>query len=191
MANPTAPFGIPANVLTTIGPGQIWVADFGTGAAETGVTSASAALPTGASGFRVVGYTDDGTEYAYALSTDNIVVAEEIEAVGVVPTGVDQQVSFTLAEATASNLQMALNNGSQWVAGTVNTPVAGQEKLVTIVQECPSGARWVFRKCIQGGTTGVQWKKAPDKHQIAAEFHLMKVDSNPSIKIFPSAAGTV
>lgn len=191
MAAPTTPLGTPSNVLTTIGPGQLWVADFGTGAAEAAIVNASGALPTGATGFRMVGYTDDGTEFAYALSTDNIVVAEEIEAVGVVPTAVDMQVSFTLAEASASNMQLCLNNGSTFVGGTVNTPVAGQEKLVTWVQECPSGARWVFRKCIQGGTTGVQWKKAPDKHQIGAEFHLMKVDTNPTIKIFPSAAGTV
>jgi len=53
----------------------------------------------------MIGYTDDGTEFSYALSVDNIVVAEEIEAVGVVPTAVDMQVSFTLAEASASNMQ--------------------------------------------------------------------------------------
>src|SRR5882762_679821 len=160
MAVPSTPLGTPANVLTTIGPGQLWVADFGTGAAEAAIINSSGALPTGATGFRMIGYTDDGTEFSYALSVDNIVVAEEIEAVGVVPTAVDMQVVFTLAEATGQNLQFALNNGNATVgAGAqIVTPVAGQEKLVTIVQESPSGARWVFRKCIQGGTTGVQWK---------------------------------
>lgn len=187
MAVPQTPLGSPANVVQTIGPGQIWMADFTSGA-ESAITTASVALP---SGCRNVGYTDDGTEFSYALSTDNITVAEEIEPVGVVPTAVAASVSFTFAEATASNLQAALNNGSVWVGGQVGPSVPGQEKYVTIVQECPSGARWVFRKCLQGGTTGVQWKKAPNKHQIAAQFNLQKIDANPSFKVYPNAAGQV
>jgi len=51
------------------------------------------------------GYTDAGTEYAYALSTDNIVVAEEIERRRRAYR-VDQQISMILAEASASNMQL-------------------------------------------------------------------------------------
>jgi uncharacterized Fe-S cluster protein YjdI len=189
MATPTAPLGTPSNVTQTIGPGQLWMADYGTGAFEAGITSASAALPSGA---RNIGYTDDGTEMAYTYSTDNVVVAEEVEPLATPVTAVAGSVSFTFAEATAANLLAVLNNGSVFVGGYVAPAIPGQEKTVTIVQECPSGARWVFRKCLQGGGNPLaQWKKAPDKHQIAAQFNLQKVDANPSFRVYPNAASQV
>lgn len=190
MAVPTAPLGTPNNVTQTIGPGQIWMADFGaSGTYEAAITSASGELPSGG---RNVGYTDDGTEFAYTYSTDNVTVAEEIDPLATPITGSSSSVSFTFAEATASNLLSVLNNGSTFVGGSVGPALPGQEKFVTLVQECPSGARWVFRKCLQaGGNPLMQWKKAPDKHQIAAQFNLQKVDANPVFKVFPNASGQI
>src|SRR5690242_7898922 len=135
MAKPTAPLGTPNNVTQTIGPGQLWVADFGDGSLEASITSASAALP---SGMRSIGYTDAGTEMAYTYSTDNITVAEEVEPLGTPVTAVAGAVSFTMAEATADNLLLVLNNGSKFVGGYVAPAIPGSEKTTTIVQECPS-----------------------------------------------------
>lgn len=192
MAVPTAPFGTPSNVLTSIGPGQLWLLDYGDGTAELALTGRDTPM-SGVDGAYMVGYTDAGSEYQYAISSEGVPVAEEVEDIGTYVTSVTQQVTFTMAEPTARNLQAAINGGLQRTSDTdpIGFAVPGQEKRVTIVLDANNGARWVFRKTLQGGTTTVPFAKGPDKHQIAAEFHVEKVDANPSVRILPNDDGLV
>lgn len=192
MVAPTAPFGTPSNVTTAIGPGKLWLLDYGDGSPEKALTGRDTPM-SGVDGAYMVGYTDAGSEYQYAITSEGIPVAEEVEDIGTQVTGVSQQVAFTMAEPTARNLQAALNGGVERTALTdpVGPPIPGQEKRLTIVLDANSGARWVFRKVLNGDTTTVPFVKGPDKHQISATFKVEKVDANPSVRILPSDDGLV
>jgi hypothetical protein len=54
-----------------------------------------------------------------------------------------------------------------------------------------SGARWLFRKCLQAGTLEVGNKKAPQKRLLPVTFRLEKPTGQQPFIAHPNAAGLV
>jgi len=156
--------GTPNNV--TAGPGWLFVAPYldTLPAFPTDVTT-----PLGTT-YVPVGYTEEGNTFSYAVTREDLLVAEEVSPVKSYTTKVDTKVTFSMAEATAANLILALNGGVVATPTEVEPPALGAEQYVTLVLDTDSGARWLFRKCIQTGTVEIGHKKAPAKTLIPVEF---------------------
>lgn len=174
--------GSPANI--SLGAGELFVAPLGT----TEPIDAATALPVA---WRSIGYTEDGSTFAYAVASSPVLVEEELEAVRHVTTGRSGSVAFAMAEATAQNLALAINNGAGAAPTTVEPVAAGSELRVMLVHNAVSGARWVFRQCFQTGSLSVANKKAPAKKLLAVTFSLEKPATAQTFKVYPSAAGLI
>lgn len=174
--------GTPSNV--DIGPGEIWVAPAGT----TMPTDATTGLDAD---FRDVGYTDGGVTFNYGITVEGVTVDQELEAIRQETTSRNASITVPLAEATQKNLAMALNVGADVASGAFEPPDLGDEVRIIIVFEAASGARWLFRQCLNAGSISLTNAKAPAKRIIATEFRLEKPDGAKPFKIFPSAGGLI
>jgi len=174
-----------------LGPGLLYVGP---------VTSADpsdndTALPT--TDYRPVGYTEEGSSFAYETTTEDITVAEENDPIRTVPTGTTSTLSFSMAEMTWENLQLALNAGSSVAAvpptaPTLIEPVTpGEEVRVKLIWDSDYGSRWIFRQCIQSGTLTIDRKKAPDKGLLPVEFKCERPAAGAPFAVIPSADGLV
>ena len=136
-------------------------------------------LATGwASSWVNLGYTHDGNQFSYALDTDKVEVAEELDPLQIVATGRTIQVKFILAEITASNLKRALNGGTITSGAgfvTFDPPtITGAVRAMYGWQSDDSQERWVFRQCFSGGTVEINRRKGADKAGFAFELNLEK-----------------
>jgi hypothetical protein len=68
-------------------------------------------------GWVPVGVTKDGSTFEHAPKTATIEVAEYLLPVRIVTTGVEDKVSFEIAEMTAKNFGFSLNGGSVTTRG--------------------------------------------------------------------------
>jgi hypothetical protein len=155
----------------SLGPGVLKVAAVGS-AEPTDLVSAWPAAYTD------LGYTFEGSEFSNELSTANVEVAEELYPLYIVPTGIVTQVKFVLAQLTARNMQLACNGGTILTGSgyvTFDPPAAGTPTRYMYGWQSDDGQeRWIFRQCLNGGTTTVQRKKGADKAGIAFELNLEK-----------------
>lgn len=136
-------------------------------------------------GWILLGYTETGSEFNYALTSGNVEVAEELDPVLISTTGRTSTVTFTMAEMTASNLALAMNGGVIIIAentpGTdpdiviVEPPDIGSEVRVMIGFESEDHTeRWVMRQCFQTGTMKIVRAKGTTIAGIAVVFSLEK-----------------
>jgi hypothetical protein len=174
----------------SLGPGYLYIAVLGT----TEPTDLATAWATVSASWIQLGYTDDGSEFTYDISSDKVEVAEELDPIRVALTARDPKLAFDLAEVTASNLKRALNGGtitSGTGIVTFEPPDLGSEVRTMIGFESEDHTeRWVYRQCLQTGGLGMARKKGADKTTIACEFSLEKPASGlPIFKaIFASPA---
>jgi len=174
-----------------LGPGLLFVGD--TSAADP----PDATTPPSATAFRPVGYTEEGSSFAYETTSEDITVAEENDPIRTVPTGTSSTLSFSMAEMTWENLLLALNAGSSAgttppTAPTLIEPVEpGTEQRVKLIWDSDYGSRWIFRQCIQSGTLTIDRKKAPDKGLLPVEFKCEKPPTGAPFAVIPSASGLV
>lgn len=136
-----------------------------------------------------LGYTHDGNEFGHALTLAPVEVAEELDALFQAPTGRAISVKFVLAQITAKNLQRACNGGTIVTGSgyvTFEPPPAGVPTYYKYGWQSDDGQeRWVFRKCINGGTATIPRKKGADKAGIAFELMCVKpAGVQPFIAIF-------
>lgn len=179
--------GTPGKVL--LGPGRIYIA----AVSATDPANASAVLPSAS--WTPLGYTEDGSEFTFEVSTEDVEVAEEIEAIKVVATGSSTSVTFEFAERTITNVAMALGLGATTTSGplepsTTQTPI----KIVWDSDEAPSAAnrRWLFRSCVPSGSVSFSQRKSPQKRSVPVTFRCSKASNgDASFKVFPSSDGTV
>lgn len=182
--------GTPANLTT--GPGTLHVAQYGT----TLPTARATALGTG---WYSPGYTEEGYAFSFQNSSEGMYVAEEKRPVRTYITEVTETVVFSMAEATNLNLSIAMNGG---VIDTDDpgydpeapiTPVADDaEARLSLVFDADNGARWVFKKCLNMGTTELARRKAPAKALIPVEFTLEVPDDGSSTwVVYPNASGHI
>lgn len=163
--------GTPSNVK--VGPGIIYIAPVGSTEPTDLITAWDAAWVE-------LGYTEAGHRFAYTPAYEPIDVAEELDPIRYESTGRQLSVGFSMAEMTARNLQIAFNGGTITPSGvapneivTFEPPDLGAETRVAIGWESDDGnERWVYRKCLQTGTSEMARAKSPAKTVIAADFRL-------------------
>lgn len=155
----------------SLGPGVLKVSPVG-GAEPTDLASAWPG------NFTDLGYTFEGSEFSNQLNTANVEVAEELYPLFIVPTGIVTQVKFVLAQITARNLQLACNGGTILTGSgfvTFDPPPAGLPVRYMYGWQSDDGQeRWIFRQCLNGGTTTLARKKGADKAGIGFELNLEK-----------------
>jgi len=155
----------------SLGPGVLKVAPL-LSAEPTDLASAWS------SAFTDLGYTFDGSEFSNQLNTAPVEVAEELYPLLVVPTGIVTQVKFVLAQITARNLQFACNGGTITTGSgyvTFDPPPAGTPTKYMYGWQSDDGQeRWIFRQCLNGGTSTMTRKKGADKSGIGFELNLEK-----------------
>lgn len=182
-----------ANVTTgdadevLLGAGVLYVAPIGT--AEP--TTASAALP---SAFREVGWTDQGSAIDIAYTNEGIPVAEEFYPVKYVTTGVEISVGFAMKQMTRANLALALNLGANAAsdASALEPPSPGEEVRVMLVLDTEEGARWLFRRAIQGGSVNIARQKAPNVALLPVQFRVEHPGGQDApFTVFPNADGVI
>ncbi len=164
--------GNPANVV--LGAGTIYAGPIGT-AEPTDLATAWAA------GWTQIGYTEEGNTFAYELSSEQVLVAEELDPVKQATTARNITVAFSHAELTATNLKRALNGGVVTPGPTGSTystyepPTLGAEDRIMLGWQSEDGLeRWVYRKCFQTGNISTARQKAPNKALIPVTFSLEK-----------------
>lgn len=137
-----------------------------------------------------LGYTHEGSDFSTQLNTAPVEVAEELYPLVVVPTGIVTQVKFVLAQITALNLQRA-NNGGTIITGsgfvTFEPPAPGSPTRYMYGWESDDHQeRWVFRQCLNGGTSTMTRRKGADKAGIGFELNLEKPAGVQPFKVIMS-----
>lgn len=191
-----------------IGAGTLYAAPLGT----TEPTAVTGAWP---SGWVPLGYTDSGNTWTYTPATSPVTVAEELLPVKNATTGVTATAAFSLAEATARNMILALNagvgtpgSGTGLVSGTTGTngdgsiwvepPVLGNEVRImlgwdSLPEAATSGTnpfgRAIWRQCFQTGALTKTRQSGANKVLITCTFSLEKpfTGFNPFREIYPAA----
>lgn len=186
--------GNPQNVK--LGPGRLYFAPLGT----TEPTVGSAVLP---SAWTPLGYTENGSEFGFALTNEDVEVAEELDPIDAVNTKRALTLTVEAAEATKRNLQVltgggaaALNDGTPF-----EPPTPGTEVGVMLVWDSSDTAgasgdilnrRVLMRKAVPSGNINIARRKAPAKTTLPAVLKLVKPDANNGpIKFFPDQSGRI
>lgn len=163
--------GTPTNVR--VGAGHLYIAPLGSDEPVDLDTDWDAA-------WTLLGYTEQGSEFSFGSTFEDVNVAEELEPILVLQTARNIAVNFAAAEMTAQNMSYAFNGGTIAGPGTLTTfepPAAGVYTPVMLGWESDDGMeRWVFRKCIQAGTVAIPRRKAPAKAQLPMSFRVVKPD---------------
>lgn len=174
-----------ANVIA--GPGKLYVAALGTTEPADATTALAAA-------FKEIGYTEDGNEFSYEVTREDVYVAETITPIRSYSTKVSAKIKFVMAEASSNNLAIALNKFSATHVATaaIEPPSSATEVRVMMVLDTDAGARWIFRKAVSVGSVMVPHKKAPNKTAISVEFTLEDPGAGAALfKVIPNASGLV
>lgn len=126
-----------------------------------------------------LGYTDEGSNFVFESTFEDVTVAEELDPVAIVQTARTATVNFALAEVTAANLQHAFNGGEITTdEGVVTFEPPDSSETPTLVMlgwESADGLeRWVFRRCLQVGSVDIARRRAPDKATLPMSFRCTK-----------------
>ncbi|MDT8916296.1 hypothetical protein [Amycolatopsis sp. PS_44_ISF1] len=155
----------------SLGPGRLYAAPLGTALPADLGTALDPA-------FKPIGYTEEGSEFSYELSSDPVEVAE-LDPVFYRTTGRNGTVTFAMAENTVRNLTLAFNGGTvtrtQSGAVKYEPPEPGSEVRRVLVFDSEDGEeRWVYPQVFQGGSVSMARKKGADKATVPVEFRLEK-----------------
>jgi len=173
--------GNPQNLA--LGPGYLYMGDIGTPEIVDLVTAWATVSPN----WKALGYTEQGSLFKYALATNPVQVAEELDPVQIATTGRTSTVTFMLAELTATNLMRAANApSSALTAGTGITsfepPDLGTEVRRMLGFESEDHTeRWLFRQCFQTGDMSIQRQKGAANATISVEYTLEKPASGAKL----------
>lgn len=170
-----------------VGPGTIYAAPLGT----TEPTSASGTFGTG---WQKLGYTTAGSTFTRSVTSATVDVDEEIYALRTVITAATGDLTFNLAEDTASNLLLALNAGigsslqpTSYTAlpdGSykIEPPPPGNEARIMVGWDAASsggaptdpGVRLILRQCFQTGNLAKASVKGNTPSSLACTFTMEK-----------------
>lgn len=163
-----------------LGPGKLY---FGAvGAAEPADLSTAIVGAT----WSFAGFTDEGHNFTYTPTYEDVEVAESLLPISKVATGQQMQVEFALAEITAANVQRSLNGATITSSGAGATAIDSVEPLafgateprVAILWQADDGSeRWIWRKCLQTGAVSIGRRKGAAKATIPLAFSLEPVSS--------------
>jgi hypothetical protein len=167
--------GTPANL--SLGPGTLYINNLN-GTEPTDLVTAWTSLSPNP--WTALGYTDQGSTFKYTIATGNVTVAEELDNVSIQTTGRSSDLTFALAEITATNLMRAMNapNGAVVTAGgvaTIEPPDLGTETRRMLGWQAEDASeRWIFRQCFQSGDMTIQRQKGANNATLALDFSLEK-----------------
>jgi hypothetical protein len=186
---------VPINALA-LGPGYLYWAPLASALPANTVVS-SVFTDTWPAAWLLFGATDDGSQFSYKLSTDDVEVAEYLDPTAVVSTGRELSIAFDLAQVHATNFKRVLNGGTITTTGSGATtlneyvpPDVGQEIRAMIGWESQnSDERLVGYQCFQTGEVKVARKKGSAKATLPTEWRFEKPSSGPPFKYW--TAGTV
>jgi hypothetical protein len=159
-------------------PGYLFWAPLAT-AEPTNTVTASKFSDAWGAGWLPLGATTDGSEFSYAIKTENIMVAEFFDPIKIVTTERSGSITFSLADFTAKKLQYALNGGATLVSTgattttmtTVEAPNPGNEVRAMIGWESlDNTARIICRQVIQSSEVKFSAKKAPAFSDVPCTF---------------------
>lgn len=157
-----------------LGPGYLYIGVLGTPEPANITTPWATVSPN----WIALGYTDAGSKVTYAVGSEKVEVAEELDPIAVALNSRDVNVEFALAEITASNLKRALNGGTITSGSgfvTFEPPDLGEEVRTMIGWESEDHTeRWVYRKCLQTGNMEISRAKGSAKATISCNFSLEK-----------------
>jgi hypothetical protein len=167
---------VPVNALA-LGPGFLYWAPLAS-TAPTNTVTGSVFTDTWPGAWLPFGVTDDGSEFSYKPSTDDVEVAEYYDPPAIVSTGREISISFSVAQVHATNFKRALNGGTLSVTGsgattlsTYTPPTVGSEVRAMIGWEAQdSTERLVLYQAYQTGEVKWSRKKGADKATIPVEF---------------------
>ena len=145
-----------------------------------------------ASGWTDVGYSEDGWTLEMDKTFEDIMVAEEIDPIATFKTAQEVRLTGELAQASQSNLLIALgggtittgdgNNGYQSGYNAITPPTTDNydEKSLLLIVDGPNGAdRHVeIPRAVNVGAFSMAHQKAPQKVVIATEFKLLAPKAN-------------
>jgi hypothetical protein len=169
---PTSPRGSASKVQ--LGPGQLYLNVLG----SPGPVNLSTAWSALTVPWIPLGYTAEGSEFTYEVSSDVVEVAEELDQIDEAETGRTIGLSFALAEMTAKNLKTAMNGGTITTGTGIVTfepPALGQTVKVMLGWESENAKeRWVFHECKQRGAISIARRKGAEKATIPVDFGVYK-----------------
>jgi len=143
-----------------------------------------------------VGYSEDGWTLEMDKTFEDIMVAEEIDPIATFKTAQEVRLTGELAQASMSNLQIALGGGTfteddaDYASGydSLKPPSTDDfdEKSLLLIVDGPSGAdRHVeIPRAINVGAFSMAHQKAPQKVVVATEFKVLKPKSVQSTNQF-------
>jgi hypothetical protein len=186
VTTPVAPRGNPSAIA--LGPGYLYANLLLNGDEPTDLVTPWETVDPG---WILLGYTETGSEFNYALTSGNVEVAEELDPVMISTTGRTSTCTFTMAEMTASNLSFAMNGGIIHYPADPNVepPYDTYSDDVVIVEPPDLGTevrimmgfesedhteRWVMRQCFQTGTAKIVRQKGTVIAGIAVVMSLEK-----------------
>jgi hypothetical protein len=184
-----APTSTKSTAEVAIDVGVLYAAPIGT--AEP--ASASASLDAA---WREIGYTEDGSKFTSTVDAQEVTVEELLDPVRYVNVKRKSSLSFMMAQATARNLLLALNQGAAGtvVGGQSIAPVAttSEVRVMLCWESEATGAnqsKLLIRQAYNVGNLEIDLKQAPDKHKIPVEFNLEKPTSAAAFTFFPNNSG--
>lgn len=177
-------------------PGYLWWAPAGT-AEPTHTVAGSVFTDAWPVGFLLLGATEEGSNFSFQTTTEQITVAEFLDPLKYVSTGRSGSIAFALASITATNMKRALNGGTITTTGTGATtmsaytpPVLGAEVRCVIGWESQdSTERLIAYQTFNTGQVSVQRRKGAAKATLPVEFGLEVPASGLPFKYL--TAGTV
>lgn len=184
-----------------VGTGVLYVASISNDGNATGDYVAFPADSTGAwadpgADWVDVGYSEDGWTLEMDKTFEDIMVAEEIDPIATFKTAQEVRLTGELAQASMSNLQVALAGGTFTADDTdygtgydsLKPPSTDDydEKSLLLIVDGPAGAdRHVeIPRAINVGAFSMAHQKAPQKVVIAVEFKVLKPKSVQSTNQF-------
>jgi hypothetical protein len=174
-----------------IGPGWLYVAPIGTAEPVANET----ALPVT---WLQVGYTEEGSTFAYNVTSEDVFVAEETSPVSTQEVKAEGSVKFALAQANRKNFGLALGLGTALTTDATSLEPAslGGRLFFMMIwdkEAVPTTAnvRHIYRKCFSSGGIELVRKKAPNKTTIGMEAKLYTPTGAKPFIIWPSDAGMI
>lgn len=182
------PVAVPIDAIA-LGPGYLYWAPLAS-AIPTHAVAGSVFTDTWPAAWLLFGATDDGSEFSYKPSTDDVTVAEYDDPVAVVSTGREISITFDLAQVNGTNLKRALNGGTLSTTGSGATllseytpPDVGAEIRGMVGWEAQdSTERLIMFQCFQTGDVKVSRKKGANKATLPVEYRAEKPSGLPPFR---------
>lgn len=160
-------------------PGFLFHAPLGT-AEPTHTVVGSVFTDAWPAAWTILGATEEGHNFDFATTTEQIEVAEFLDPIQYVETGRTGSLAFALASVTLQNLKRALNGGTVTTTGTTTTtmsvytpPKLGQSVRCMIGWESQdSTERLIAYQCFNTGTVSIARRKGAAKATIPIEYAL-------------------